>query len=310
MTETLHALAAAMYLPLSLPIEVVLLGFLLLMLFYRHCSFSFSKIIIIYSLFFSFHAYIHTAVVELGSGVFGTCRKMLLSSTEVAVKLFNPENSSRGRVLFEAMVMTKVCKGHPNLPLFFGVYDHNPSSLPQLVSRFYSVKHESCTLHMLLSENFNKLRFTEMQWARILLGISNGIEAVHNHNFLHNDIKADNIVLSDAVPPYANSPPLAPIVIDFGKSRPISRAKKYNLTQNEKLYYRINHGHIAPELINGTHVQNVKSDVYSLGRIVCKCAKLISSQPLLRIGQCCMVTNPDFRPSLAGVYSRISEFAN
>lgn len=71
-------------------------------------------------------------------------------------------------------------------------------------------------------------------------------------------LKADNIVLFDADPPYANSPPLLPIVIDFSKSRPISRVKKYNLTQNEKLYYHINHGHIAPELINGTHVQSVK----------------------------------------------------
>ena len=66
---------------------------------------------------------IYLYAAELGSGVFGTCPKMLLSSTEVAVKSFFPNNSNRERVLFEASVMSKVCSGHPNLPLFLGVYE-------------------------------------------------------------------------------------------------------------------------------------------------------------------------------------------
>lgn len=230
---------------------------------------------------------------------------MLLSSTEVAVKTFNPANSNRDRILYEAIVMTKVCKGHPNLPLFLGVYDPKDSQ-PQLVSKLYSVNNESATLHMLLTGKL-ELRYDEQQWARILLGVCNGLEAIHTHGFLHNDIKADNIVLSDMVPFYANSPPLVPILVDFGKSRPILKAKRYKLTQEEKTYYRLHHSHIAPEVINGTHSQSEKSDVYSLGRVICKCAKHVPSLPLQRIGQSCMVTNPCFRPLPIGVYSHLSE---
>ena len=62
------------------------------------------------------------------------------------------------------------------------------------------------------------------------------------------------IVLSDTVPAYENSPPLIPIVVDFGKSRPLTKPKKYRLSEDEKRHYRIHHNHIAPKVINGpTH---------------------------------------------------------
>ena len=60
------------------------------------------------------------------------------------------------------------------------------------------------------------------------------------------------IVLSDTVPAYENSPPLIPIVVDFGKSRPLTKPKKYRLSEDEKRHYRIHHNHIAPKVINGT----------------------------------------------------------
>ena len=251
---------------------------------------------------------IYLYAAELGSGVFGTCHKMLLSSTEVAVKSFFPNNSNRERVLFEASVMSKVCSGHPNLPLFLGVYDDpKDGSLPKLVSSLYSVKNRSVTLHMLLTGKVELGPYNEKEWARILLGICNGVEAVHACGVLHNDIKADNIVLSDKIPFYPNSPPLVPILVDLGKSRLLAQAKRYNLTDEERSYYRIHHKHIAPELINGTHSQSFRSDVYSLGRIVLQCSKIVSSSQLRRISQVCMVINPSFRPLPIGVHCRVSD---
>lgn len=230
---------------------------------------------------------------------------MLLSSTEVAVKIFYPALSSRDSVLNEAKVMSRICNGHPNLPLFLGVYDHQVS-LPQLVTRYYSVNNESATLHMLLTAKL-QLVFTVCQWVRILLNICNALEAVHKHGFLHNDIKSDNIILSDTIPDYANSPPLIPILVDFGKSRPITNPKKYRLSEEEKEHYRIHHSHIASEVVNGTHPQSVKSDVYSLGRIICKVAKIVSSASLQSIGHVCMVANPDCRPLPVGVHARLCD---
>ena len=192
-------------------------------------------------------------------------------------------------------------------PSFLGsIYDHNKDGQPQLVSKLYSVNNESATLHMVLTGKIG-LKYDMQQWAKILLGVCNALEAVHTHGFLHNDIKGDNIVLSDIVPFYANSPPLVPVLVDFGKSRPIFKAKRYKLTQEEQIYYRLHHSHIAPEVINRTHPQSVKSDVYSLGRIICKCAKHISSPSLQRVGQKCMITNPEYRPLPIGLYSHLSE---
>ena len=92
-----------------------------------------------------------SSIDEIGSGVFGECKKMLLSSTEVAVKMFNPLLSSRDAIMYEAMVMSKVCNGHPNLPLFLGVCDSGGSCQPKIVTKLYSVDNKTITLHKLLT---------------------------------------------------------------------------------------------------------------------------------------------------------------
>lgn len=59
---------------------------------------------------------------------------------------------------------------------------------------------------------------------------------------LHNDIKGDNVLLT------AQISGLHPILIDFGKCRKVSNAKKYTLTSQEQRRYFKCHSHIAPEL--------------------------------------------------------------
>lgn len=65
---------------------------------------------------------------------------MFLSAAEVAVKV----------ILYEAKVVAVICCGHPNLPLFMGVYDF-AGGLPYLITRFYSVDGKHFTLHKLLN---------------------------------------------------------------------------------------------------------------------------------------------------------------
>ena len=166
---------------------------------------------------------------QVGSGVFGDCKRMLLSSTEVAVKTFNPSLSNNESIMYEAKAMSRVCKGSPNLLLLFRVFTYRVG-LPQLVSKYYSFNNQSATLHMLLVGKLS-VTLSEQQWAWILLGICNAIEAVHSHGFLHNDIKADDVVLSDVVPAYANNPSITPILINFEKSRPVAKPKIYRLTE-------------------------------------------------------------------------------
>ena len=100
--------------------------------------------------------------------------------------------------MFEALVMTEICCGHPNLPLFIGVCDQlHSKSKPLLVSRFYLVAGEPCKLHQhLITQTKRQTTGAVNDMARILVGVCNGVEAIHQKGYLHNDLKCDNVVLN------------------------------------------------------------------------------------------------------------------
>lgn len=245
---------------------------------------------------------------ELGSGTFGKCTKMIFCSTEVAVKTTTLPSYSHKDIMFEALVMKDVCCGHPNLPLFIGVCDQlDGRSKPLLVSRFYSVAGEPRTLHQHLVKQ-SKLQTTGAvnDMARILLGVCNGIEAIHQKGYLHNDLKCDNVVLSDCVPYMEKAPTVWPVIIDFGKAKPLSSPKSYKLNKTEIEQYLRRYTHLAPELIKGLHPQSVLTDVYSLGHVVKKVATVLSSQELRRIAKSCTSPDQGNRPTVLFISELIS----
>ena len=232
---------------------------------------------------------------------------MIMSSIYVAVKTYDSSLSSRSDIMNESKIMQHLCRGHPNLPVLIGLYDFTANCLHQLVTTYYSIQNRNLTLHKLVSGSASEYTFSTTQWVSILMGIVSAIEKVHDYKYLHNDIKGDNIVMSDVVPRQKYPPPLSPILIDFGKTRPVSSPKVYYLNNDEKTYYRKHYCHIAPELIDGVAAQSKKSDVYSLGRIIRKVACLTGSQGLKAVAAKCLVTKPEFRPNSCGLYSITSE---
>ena len=238
---------------------------------------------------------------DVGSGSFGKCMKMLLCSTEVAVKTTTLKEYSYNSVMYEAKVMARVCCGHPNLPLFIGVYDHQDYAKPLLVMKFYSVNGKALTLHSYLISQYRcHSKNSQKQWSFILIGVCNGLEAIHKKGYLHNDLKCDNIVLSDCVPSADIAPPVWPVIIDFGKARPIQCPKRYTLTEEEKKDYLKSYSHLAPELVSGLCPQAVSTDVYSLGHVVKKVAVISTSTKLKAVAEACKAT-PSKRPSIAFV---------
>ena len=251
-------------------------------------------------------------VSEVGSGTFGKCMKMILSATEVAVKSTTLASYSSESIMYEAAVMSEVCNGHPNLPLFIGVCDQPECPKPLLVIKFYSVSGEACTLHRYLKKQLQSQCISQKElqnWARLLVGVCNGLEAIHHKGYLHNDLKCDNIVLSDCKACLDKAPSLWPVIIDFGKARPIKYPRKYKLTEAEKTKYLKAYTHLAPELVKGLCPQSESTDMYSLGHIIRKAAGVIASQHLKAIGKLC--TKVDFanRPSIVYVRDSISELA-
>lgn len=254
----------------------------------------------------------HTQSSELGSGSFGKCTKMILCSTEVAVKETTLEAYSRDDIMYEAMVMTKVCCGHPNLPLFMGIYDHVEYPKPLLITKLYSIAGESCTLHDYLQKQRSSHSLSVCDWARVLIGICNGLEAIHNKGYLHNDIKSNNIVFSDCMPSSKLTPSVRvwPIIIDFGKARPVTAPKRYKLLKVEQDEHLKAYPHLAPDLVRGTCSQSILSDVYSLGHVIRKVALITSNECLKSIAKLCMKENVGNRPSIGFVRTDLCGLAS
>ena len=250
------------------------------------------------------------ADADLGSGSFGKCTKMLLSATEVAVKTITLDSYSIKDVWYEAEVMVEVCHGHPNLPLFIGVYDHPECSKPLLVTKFYSVAGKSCTFHQYLRNQYqsdSQVRIHD--WTQILVGICNGVQAIHTKGFLHNDLKCDNIIMSDCIChcQTKENPPVWPIIIDFGKARSMTCPKKYKLTDKEKEYYLKNYTHLAPELVKGLQAQSVQTDIYSIGHIIKKVVIVTKNHDLKVVARLCTKSDFAMRPSLQYVCESLSD---
>ena len=121
---------------------------------------------------------------------------------------------------------------------------------------------------------------------------------------LHNDIKADNVLLT------LQNSSLHPVLIDFGKCRKTSNAKRYRLTPEEQRKYHRKHWHIAPQLIEGSHSQSFASDVYSFGVLISKICHgthmLTEDERLKDIYIACMRKNPEARPALKLVLNQFN----
>ena len=209
--------------------------------------------------------------------------------------------------MYEAVIMTKVCSGHPNLPLFMGVYDHPEHQKPLLITKFYSIAGKSCTLHQYLRQQLLSHSPTIQEWAQLLIGVCKGLEHIHDKGYLHNDLKADNIVLSDCLPANVNNLSIWPIIIDFGKARPIDSPKKYKMPEKEQEKHLKTYTHLAPELVQGIYSQSVSTDVYSLGHAIRKVACVSSHQGLKSAAKLCMTENITIRPSILLVKSILSD---
>ena len=120
------------------------------------------------------------------------------------------------------------------------------------------------------------------------------LQFIHNSNILHNDLKQDNVVLVAT-----KHSSVKPFNIDFGKACFMPSARTYQLSEEEKLAYKLNHTQIAPDLRDGLVKQSVHTDTYSLGRIFKKTnSTVIKSAPFGMLVKDCLQYHSHCRPSL------------
>ena len=98
------------------------------------------------------------------------------------------QEKARKNLLHEAGVITAL-GDHASLPIIFGVIT---KSLPMcLVTQFHFVKEQGITLHQATRTNM----ITPADSIAIFLEISSTLRYVHSKGYIHNDIKANNVVL-------------------------------------------------------------------------------------------------------------------
>ena len=120
---------------------------------------------------------------------------------------------------------------------------------------------------------------------------------IHSCNFLHNDLKGDNVIIS------GNKNNFYPVIIDFGKSTETSKGKFYKLSVRDQDNYRKYHKHIAPEVVRGTQSQAI--DVYAFGLLLSFLCKYKQFEPLQKLAVVCIKGNPEKRPTTAQLVSRL-----
>lgn len=237
---------------------------------------------------------------KIGSGTFGRCFTAIYRNQyRVVVKEMKLKDSSKREierakqeVLNEASVLADL-GDHPGIPHLFGVCSIQAPFC--LVLQHLAVEGSSVTLSKAAATG---IIANVIECAEILGQICEVLLFMHNRGYLHNDLKGNNVVLDGASH--------KAFVIDFGKSRKISKAKlmkpKVIITDAAKKY-----PHIAPEIHRGDR-QSTASDVYSFGVLALKVLQdgKFVNPALKSTAKRCLSSNPGKRPKLEEILESIT----
>lgn len=208
----------------------------------------------------------------------------------------NSELVDESRLLQEAQILTKL-SGHRHIPHCFGIC----RSELLLVMSLHMVDGRPLSLVEELESSSKEVGKYEV--LKYLSQVATALSHIHEIGYLHNDIKGNNIILGKT-----QSGEVQAYLIDYGKACHQMKGKVYQLTAEERKQYETKHPHIAPDLRDGLTAQNVKTDVFSLGRLLLKvCTKYTISGTVHKIGRCCLADVSTDRPELSDVLHALQE---
>jgi serine/threonine protein kinase len=240
----------------------------------------------------------------LGSGTYGSCylgryRGLPIVVKELKVRKVGKERKEetekrlKEELIHEAKAICKL-GDHPGLPLLFGISSTN---LPfRLIMQFHGKKDgTSLTISKAMA---NSTISQKSVWEKIIGKAAHALHHIHSVGLIHNDLKANNVVLDEV-----SDHSYQPIIIDFGKSRPISSPKGSKLLSDEEQRdYRKLYPHIAPEIVKGLHPQSCASDVYSIGVMAKAIYKKYKFGPLPELVGLAIRSSPKERPAIAKIH--------
>lgn len=223
--------------------------------------------------------------VVLGGGTFGIVKLGHLKTLHVncAVKIgkFTQFDAVR-----ECRILQKL-QGCRYFPFVFGVMKN------MLIMEYVGSDDNVRTV----SSEMKCSSITQEAWLNICLCITIALRFMHSNGLLHNDIKANNILLNEDT-----DGALIPKLIDMGKTTTKREPPVYKLTLKQKERYNKLHSYLAPELRNEYGAKcSIYTDIFSLG-VVFSC--VADSENTLLQSLISKMSNvvPNSRPNTDQVY--------
>ena len=228
---------------------------------------------------------------SLGEGSFGKCiAATYMERHEVCVKIMKRGVMNEAHLLQEARVLTTV-GDHKHIPYCFGVCRSNL----MLVMSLHMLNGKPLTLDAAIEVCGHVMQ--EGNGVKYLYQTASAIAYMHEKGYLHNDIKGNNIILDGT-----QNGDIKAILIDYGKACHQTKAKRYNLTAEERQQHKVKYPQIAPDLRDGLVAQNVKTDTFALGRMIntiCKLYRML--EELHEVATSCLAYASQDRPELKEV---------
>ena len=247
--------------------------------------------------------------VELyvGRGSFGIVKFQAYRSLPLAVKEILPHTCAYS-VRFEANILLT----HPYLPLLFGICTTEEPYI--MVMQYHSVDGRCTTLQKEIIQKKVIPCGSYQTWIVLCGELAEAFRYLHDDaGVLQNDLKSDNVLTNSFTQQASHSIfNFHIVVVDFGKAPEKDKGRRYELTFQEIEQYRVRFPHLAPEVIDGSSKQTIRSDMYALGRLF---RGILADKTLLQgiseeylerfkqIAATCTCTSPLNRPCARQVYA-------
>ena len=238
----------------------------------------------------------------VGRGSYGECYRARYRGIDVIVKKMTHSNTTEGKerarrsLLHEAKVVSAL-GDHARLPMVLGIVTQKEPLC--LVTQFHGVDDESITLHQAASTNM----LTPFVSTELFLEICSALKYVHLAGYLHNDIKANNVVLEKSL---TASDKYIPVLIDFGKSSKAGTGSEFLVSTGKKMLHEERKTYLAPEVYKD-RLYSAASDVYSLARMLKSISQMVGFYSSVRaLVKEATAESPSQRPSLDDFMKRLA----
>ena len=133
------------------------------------------------------------------------------------------------------------------------------------------------------------------QWNMVAIveDVIRGVMTIHDFDFLHNDIKEDNVLLE------FRGHRWHAVIIDLGLLTTMAYPHRTHVTSSMKEARRQkkdSFDHLAPEIILEESPGSVAADIYSVGMVIRTIAEFISCDDLKTVAEACTQEEPYLRP--------------